>query len=67
MMDPPYGRDMVCPALRHLHRCGRLAKDALLVVEHTPEEMIDVDPSVYTLSDQRKYGKTLVSFLRYMV
>lgn len=67
MMDPPYGRNMVDPVLGHLHRIGCLEKKALLVIEHTPDEAVDADPSAYTIFDQRKYGKTLVSFLRYMV
>lgn len=66
-MDPPYGRYMVEPTLKNLHRRGCLENGAMLVVEHIPCEMFDEKQSMYTVSDRRKYGKTLVSFLKYMV
>lgn len=66
-MDPPYGRHMVAPTLKNLHRRGCLEKGTLIVVEHLPCEVIDEKQSMFTLSDRRKYGKTLVSFLKYMV
>lgn len=67
LMDPPYDRQIVSTTLNHLHRSGCLANEALVVVEHLFREKIETQASVYTLFDQRKYGKTLVSFLRYMV
>ena len=76
-MDPPYGKHLIAPALTHLLEAGCLKHGARVVVEHAAEEsvsQIDVAPhpvhgyrSVFTLLDQRRYGKTLVSFLAYML
>ncbi len=64
-MDPPYERNLVMPSLDHLHRSRALASDALVVVEHTPLEPLSDKMSAFSVEDQRKYGKTLVSFLKY--
>ena len=66
-MDPPYHRDYLEPTLEHLYRSGCLDNGAVIVVEHAPAEPIPEKDIVYTLYDQRRYGKTLVSFLHYMI
>ena len=66
-MDPPYRQSAISPTLAHLCRSRRLKRDAGLVIEHRmPERLPAIDPPLY-LREQRKYGKTLVSFLTYMV
>jgi len=62
-MDPPYNKNAVRPALENLAACGALADEALIIVEHAPAESIPGDLSGFELIDQRKYGKTLVSFI----
>ena len=66
-MDPPYNKNMIIPVLGHLHTCQCLANGALIVVEHSNREMFSPDPWPFEITDQRKYGKTLVSFLNYVV
>jgi 16S rRNA (guanine966-N2)-methyltransferase len=66
-MDPPYHRGMVTPALLNLKRSGSLKKGARIVVEHSPLEPIPAPVFMFEIADQRKYGKTLVSFLTYMI
>jgi len=66
-MDPPYNKNLVRPALCGLHLCSSLKKGACVVVEHSPLEPIPEDCSEYAIADQRRYGKTLVSFLDYML
>ncbi len=71
-MDPPYGRDLVRPALVNLLRNDLLTADARVVVEHAcgdpvieptrnPQLLSPTQP--FTLTDRRKYGKTEISFL----
>jgi 16S rRNA (guanine966-N2)-methyltransferase len=62
-MDPPYQKNLVGPALSHLQHVQAAAGDARIVVEHSPFETISPDFGAYEILDQRKYGKTLVSFL----
>ena len=64
-MDPPYNKNMLKPALCNLHSTGSLEREALIIVEHTLPESIPVDSPELEIADQRRYGKTLVSFLNY--
>ncbi len=66
-LDPPYGRGLVEKALENLHRSRSVKPGATLVVEHSNREPLPEDRPFLELTDQRKYGKTLVSFLTYMV
>jgi 16S rRNA (guanine966-N2)-methyltransferase len=66
-MDPPYGSGAVEPTLRHLLQSGALANHACLVIEHSAKDPLPNLSSEFCLTDQRRYGKTLVSFLGCMV
>ena len=66
-IDPPYNMDMIQPTLSNLGLCRCLDSGALMVIEHSPKEPIPENLPEYKISDQRRYGKTLVSFLIYMV
>ncbi len=60
-MDPPYNHGIVIPALQNLNESGVLQKGAVVVVEHGIKEPMQI--SGFSISEKRKYGKTLVSFL----
>lgn len=66
-MDPPYNKNLIRPALVNLSGSRILEKEALLVIEHDLLETIPEDIPDYKIEDQRRYGKTLVSFIKYMV
>lgn len=66
-MDPPYNKNLIAPALCNLHAAGCLEKNAMIVVEHSDLENISQEYSGVVIADQRKYGKTLVSFLTYVI
>ena len=62
-LDPPYGRGLLLSTLQLLHRHHFLAAAAQVVVEHAASEALSPLPDGLTVSDTRKYGKSLVSFL----
>lgn len=62
-MDPPYATGAVTPALKSLIACGALETSARIVIEHSDREIIAPRMDPLTLIDQRRFGKTLVSFL----
>jgi 16S rRNA (guanine966-N2)-methyltransferase len=64
-MDPPYNKNMIEPTLFNLHRSQSLQNDARIVVEHSYLEPVLKSQLPFAISDQRRYGKTLVSFLNY--
>ena len=66
-IDPPYSKNMVEPALYNLHHSHCLENDTRIVVEHSDSESIPQDLLAFRMDDQRRYGKTLVSFLGYMI
>ena len=61
-LDPPYGQDLGGKALIAAKDAGWLATDALIVWE---ESRAQIAPPGFTSLDQRRYGDTWVSFLRY--
>ena len=63
-LDPPYRQNLLAPAIAALAAGAWLAPGALCVCEH---EMLatPVLPSGFVLLDQRRYGDTQVSFVRY--
>lgn len=63
-LDPPYRMNLLEPALQALAQGGWIAPDAVIVCEHENHAGI-VAADDFTLLDQRRYGDTQVSFLRY--
>lgn len=65
-IDPPYNRGMIAPVLGHLATLHLPAPGAVAVVEHDPAEPLNALAPEWTLSDQRRYGRTRISFLSYL-
>ncbi len=66
-MDPPYNRNAVDAALTGLVQADLLKQGALVVAEHALTESVTGADRAFFLKDQRKYGRTLVSFLEFMI
>jgi 16S rRNA (guanine966-N2)-methyltransferase len=64
-MDPPYKRHLIGSALSSLHENAVLEAGALVVAEHGAATPTFESVTPFVLKDQRKYGKTLVSFFDY--
>ncbi|MBW2591758.1 MAG: 16S rRNA (guanine(966)-N(2))-methyltransferase RsmD [Deltaproteobacteria bacterium] len=64
-MDPPYNKNLIEPALSSLEHSGLLQKTAYITIEHSRLEAIPENIKAFEISDQRRYGQTLVSFLAY--
>jgi len=63
-MDPPYGRGLLEKTLTDpaLHHC--LDSEALVIAEHSIQEIVPKNISGLDITDQRKYGRTLVTFFK---
>lgn len=66
-IDPPYNKNLIIPALDHLHISQSLEKGARIIVEHSKQEPFEPGSLPFKMADRRRYGKTLVSFLNYVV
>jgi 16S rRNA (guanine966-N2)-methyltransferase len=64
-LDPPYNKDCLKPVLNNIYRNAILAKGACLVIEHSDTEPVPMEIPVFNITDERSYGRTLVSFLHY--
>jgi len=67
-MDPPYDQPAIHDALRHLSETRSLAADARVVIEHGVKTPFpEAFPPAFVEADRRKYGKSLVTFLDYVI
>ncbi|MFW6271548.1 MAG: 16S rRNA (guanine(966)-N(2))-methyltransferase RsmD [Desulfosalsimonas sp.] len=66
-IDPPYNHGSLIPAMENLVKSGSLAPGAVLVIEHAPTEPVPAGHVELEVFDTRKYGKTLVTFMSYMI
>ena len=64
-LDPPYGQNLIPATLDHLCRLEKLKKNARIIIEHAVCDPIPLHMPGYGTVDQRKYGKTLITFLTY--
>lgn len=66
-LDPPYRNDLIRPALLHLHESRAVQTEARIIIEHSTREPLPIDLDSFRMEDQRKYGKSLVSFFKYVL
>lgn len=62
-VDPPYNKNLVNPSFQQIADANLLAPGGQIICEHFPKEVL-VPPAGYTLADERKYGQTLISFVK---
>ncbi len=62
-MDPPYGTPLLETALSSGILNQVLARDGILIAEHSIKVSLPHPITGLDIHDQRKYGKTLISFL----
>lgn len=61
-LDPPYGEDLVAPALAALRAAGWIAPQAVIAVELDRREDF-APPSGFALADDRVHGRTRIMLL----
>lgn len=62
-VDPPYQCHFIAKTLAKLQQSGLCHDQTQIVIEHHPKEPIPKMEGL-SLTDQRKYGQTLISFLK---
>lgn len=60
--DPPYDKVLATTTIDLLGECDLISRDGVLIVEHSFREDITVNKE-FVLTDQRRYGDTVLSFL----
>jgi 16S rRNA (guanine966-N2)-methyltransferase len=63
-LDPPYEHRLVENSLQIIARGNLLRQAGILVAEHSLREKVESRYDSLVLSDQRRYGTTLLSFFR---
>ncbi|MFH1157133.1 MAG: 16S rRNA (guanine(966)-N(2))-methyltransferase RsmD [Pseudomonadota bacterium] len=64
-MDPPYGRNLITTLLNLPGFMDVINPGALMIAEHSTLENPFKDISGLDIPDQRKYGKTRITFFKY--
>lgn len=62
--DPPYGKDLMEVTLRWVRASALLKEEGILVVQHSSRKNVPVHREGYRIEDSRRYGETMLSFLR---
>ena len=62
-VDPPYDQDLVNPTLEVIAQAKPLTDNGRILIEHSPRELVQ-EIAGFKKYDERKYGQTLVSFLK---
>ena len=62
LLDPPFRSGLAAPALGALLESGWLDDQATIVVEHGADDPFEPPPAL-TVQDQRRYGRTALTFL----
>jgi 16S rRNA (guanine966-N2)-methyltransferase len=63
LLDPPYGKDLVVPALLALRTAGWIEAEALIVAELDRRDAF-TPPEGFAVIDDRAYGKARIILLR---
>ncbi len=61
-IDPPYDKELVGETLKTIAAEGLLAESGVVVAEHSVREKVQERYGALVLSDQRRYGDTMLSF-----
>jgi 16S rRNA (guanine966-N2)-methyltransferase len=63
-LDPPYEQRLIAPALKIIDKEALLLDSGVLIAEHSIREPIESHLEALALTDQRRYGSTVLSFFR---
>ena len=64
--DPPYEKGLVRETLPCIGEEGLLSEDGLVIIQHSIREELEQWPAnQFILTDQRRYGDTILSFLKF--
>jgi 16S rRNA (guanine966-N2)-methyltransferase len=61
--DPPYGMGIVVEMTKWLEGGDLLDENGIIVIQHSVREVLDVSQATAVVTDQRRYGDTILSFL----
>ncbi|MBI1179871.1 MAG: 16S rRNA (guanine(966)-N(2))-methyltransferase RsmD [Alphaproteobacteria bacterium] len=62
-LDPPYGRNLIEPALTAARKGGWLAPGAVVVIEAPAREVVAL-PDGFAVFDRRRYGDSVILIVR---
>jgi N6-adenine-specific methylase len=65
--DPPYEKDIVKKIFHMQGICDLISRNGVMVIQHSSREKQGLDIDNIILADQRRYGDTVISFLKMSV
>lgn len=67
IMDPPYHKDLIHRVFSGILENDILAKDGLIIAEHSQDDILDERFEELTVIRSKKYGSTVLSVYRYYI
>ena len=61
-LDPPYDNQWIARTLKIIAQGELLRESGVLIAEHSIREKVEPNYDLLALTDQRRYGSTLLSF-----
>lgn len=62
--DPPYEKNLIKKTLYLLGEGYLISEDGIIIMQHSFREKLEMNADNYILTDQRRYGDTVISFLK---
>ncbi len=62
--DPPYGKNLIKEILCFQGIRDLISEDGVVIMQHFLRERLELDCDNFILTDQKKYGDTVISFLK---
>jgi 16S rRNA (guanine966-N2)-methyltransferase len=64
-LDPPYQKNLIKTTLENLEASNWIAQGALIVIEHSKKEVVDLDEDKFLILEERKYGNSIFTIVRF--
>jgi 16S rRNA (guanine966-N2)-methyltransferase len=62
-LDPPYQKNLIKTTLENLDKSNWIAKNALIVIEHSKKEVVNLDEDRFAVLEERRYGNSVFTVI----
>ena len=63
-LDPPYSKNLAIPALRNICDHNWVEKGALIIIEYSKQENLEIDENQFEILDRKESKETSIIFLK---
>ncbi|NLN59441.1 MAG: 16S rRNA (guanine(966)-N(2))-methyltransferase RsmD [Deltaproteobacteria bacterium] len=63
-LDPPYQRGLIEDTITRIGEAGLIGENSVMVVQHSKREPVRVTHEKFIIEQQRKYGDSMLTFIK---